>query len=524
MKIKFIILVLIFISCGGVETSIEEVSTTVSTIKEPTTQESLATENENIELDCSIPENASKTQCGAQADSSSDIIVALENASDEAKQCINSKWTGGVDRVLQGHQPSQDEINLINNCLGKPEETRNSGSDLDCSIPENASKTQCGGTGGSGSDLDCSIPENASKTQCGGTGGSGSSTSDDGSRLEIPTDKEREGLPSCNGVQFTTFPVDMDEVYEITPLGNLNPPGHTFPTDHTYIHIDENKSKVLNLYAPADIYLTLIRKSKGGSVGEGGVDYSINFSLCKDVIGYYNHVKTISETLQAIVDSKQCEGFGSSEECTTVISLDRISEGTLLGTVGYSQGNFDFGLFDLSKPLSFIKPERHVERTIHIQCPYDYYPSDMRNVFYNLFSRDDGSCNTNMHDVRETLKGAWFHTSAPDENVVDWKTHLGFFADVDFSNIQNISIGGIVRDAGWFSFTPKSSGTINRDFLDTAPGTTYCYEPETIVSSRPAFSGKIVVKFVEDQILHIDHQSGTCSGSEEVEGYEIYKR
>ena len=506
MKIKFIILVLIFISCGGVETSIEEVSTSVSTIKETTTQESLATENENIELDCSIPENSSKTQCGGtggndSSDSSSDIIVALENASDEAKQCINSKWTGGVDRVLQGHKPTQDEINLINNCLGKSEETSNNGSDLDCSIPENASKTQCGGTGGSGS-----------------------STSDDGYRLEIPTNKEREGLPSCNGVQFTTFPVDMDEVYRITPLGNLNPPGHTFPTDHTYIHIDENKSKVLNLYAPADVYLTLVRKSKGGSVGEGEVDYSINFSLCKDVIGYYNHVKTISETIQTIVDSKQCEAFGSSEECTTVISLDRISEGTLLGTVGHSQGNFDFGLFDLSKPLSFIKPERHVERTRYIQCPYDYYPSDMRNVFYNLFSRDDGSCNTNMHDVRETLKGAWFHTSAPDEIVVDWKTHLGFFADVDFSNIQNISIGGIVRDSGWFSFTPKSSGTINRNFLDTVPGTTYCYEPETIVSSRPAFSGKIVVKFVEDQILHIDHQSGTCSGSEELEGYEIYKR
>ena len=40
----------------------------------------------------------------------------------------------------------------------------------------------------------------------------------DNFRLEIPTEAERETLPSCDNIQFTTYPVDMNDVSGITPL------------------------------------------------------------------------------------------------------------------------------------------------------------------------------------------------------------------------------------------------------------------------------------------------------------------
>src|SRR5262245_38095770 len=44
--------------------------------------------------------------------------------------------------------------------------------------------------------------------------------------------------PSANmpgSLVFTQSPVDPSAISSITPLGNLNPPGHTLPTNHIYL-------------------------------------------------------------------------------------------------------------------------------------------------------------------------------------------------------------------------------------------------------------------------------------------------
>jgi hypothetical protein len=51
-------------------------------------------------------------------------------------------------------------------------------------------------------------------------GGSGSSTG--------PT----SGAP----LSFTAAPIEPSTIQQIVPLGNLNPPDHTLPTDHIYIN------------------------------------------------------------------------------------------------------------------------------------------------------------------------------------------------------------------------------------------------------------------------------------------------
>ncbi len=350
-------------------------------------------------------------------------------------------------------------------------------------------------------------------------------------RLEIPTDAERETLPSCEGIQFSTFPVDMNKVPDIAPLGNLGPPGHTFPTDHSYISVGEDvggaygSGKAYDIFSPADVYLTSISWSKNT---QDSRDYTFYFALCKDVIGYYNHVKTVSPKMQALIDKYDCEDFSKQDanSCTIVLDLDLFEDAELMGTVGLKQGNWDFGLIDLRVDLPFVNPERHAERTLHIQCAYDYYPADMKKTFYDLIPREDGTCGRTMQDVAGTLMGNWFHEDAEEKIVIDWQMYLAFVEDNYFPDTKVVSVGGIFTNPAKYEFYSKDSGRVNREFSQvTSDGNIYCYQSEEVEKfqgSRP--SGKVVVQMTDKETLKIEHQSGSCSGNEVLSNPEIYRR
>jgi hypothetical protein len=54
----------------------------------------------------------------------------------------------------------------------------------------------------------------------------------------------------ADGVSLTQPPLRLDEFTEIVPLGNLNPPGHTFPSDHVYLYLVAPR-KPHAVFAPA---------------------------------------------------------------------------------------------------------------------------------------------------------------------------------------------------------------------------------------------------------------------------------
>ena len=93
---RLLVFVLIFIVCGGES---ESTNTPVTTEKEITT----TTEVEKQELQ--------------ETESDSEMISALKNASEEAKKCINDRWPNGVESVLGGYIPGENETELIYNCL-----------------------------------------------------------------------------------------------------------------------------------------------------------------------------------------------------------------------------------------------------------------------------------------------------------------------------------------------------------------------------------------------------------------------
>ena len=252
-------------------------------------------------------------------------------------------------------------------------------------------------------------------------------------------------------------------------------------------------------------------------------EYVMEFALCKDVFGIFEHLKTLSNEIKLLFDDMPCKGSaGPSGGCYKELSLiHKVDAGTLLGEIGRELGSsdpgifFDFGTYDYSKPLPYINPgrysypnekglERH--RPLYIICPLDLYESEMKSQLYDKLLRTvNPRCGEMMQDVPGTLQGSWFSADDATYGYKD-EAQLGFLhAAIDPSEAL-ISIGGTFTEVGLWSFTAKSSGLINREFSQVTPdGNIYCYDQD-----QP---GRILVELLGETKLQIEYQSGSCSGT-----------
>lgn len=325
---------------------------------------------------------------------------------------------------------------------------------------------------------------------------------------EIPAAGEMANIPPCENKRFVTPPVDLTRIYEISPLGAIGPPGHTFPTEHLFFHIHATgaSTETIPLLTPADVHLTLISFSSG--LTNDPVDYTLWFALCRDVIGYFNHVKAVSPELDAIVSRNECKFSGESKQTRcTIETLTQMKNGALMGYVGGYQGNFDFGAFDLSKTLLFANPSRYGTRSLHIQCALDYYGETFKNRMALLIARPDKHCGVVAQDIPGTLKGNWFFGASRADLGSDWDKHLGFLQDNGDPGLSVVSVGGTFTKSGKWEFRPLSSGFVNRSFGEVKPdGYVYCYE-------AAKQSGRILVEMTSPAELKIEHQQKACSES-----------
>lgn len=111
-----------------------------------------------------------------------------------------------------------------------------------------------------------------SSTHQGQGNGQGDNKNNQQGQVNQKLGQELSFLPSCpQGKElFTIFPLKDSDYDSITPLGNLNPTGHTFPTDHLYIQVTGlekynylgNSANRRALLAPADIWITKIANSR----------------------------------------------------------------------------------------------------------------------------------------------------------------------------------------------------------------------------------------------------------------------
>lgn len=328
-------------------------------------------------------------------------------------------------------------------------------------------------------------------------------------------------LPECSGQKLTISHINPSDVREIIPLGNLNPPDHTLPTEHMYFHIDGSEADVKS---PGDITITELRAtiyldSAGKEVRR---DYGITFALCKDLFGYFLHITKLEQDFELLVNEK-CSGEAGTEhgggnfKSCNVQPNKKILAGTLIGKVSSSS---DFGMYDYRVKHEYANPSRYTSRSPYIVCPLENFDDATKVSLYGKVQRTaDPRCGKTVYDVKGTLQGNWFYGNVMAER--EWQNHLAFAYDNKNPQEATLSVGGVFMTSGRVKFSPQNSGTTNRAFDQvTADGNVYCYTGEFIPGNiysdgsysraSSGFKGAVLVKLLNENELQIEEQS-SCS-------------
>lgn len=325
---------------------------------------------------------------------------------------------------------------------------------------------------------------------------SGSNPTQPGDTLSTGDDDSTDDSTGDSTAElFTVSPLPCDSIKEIVVLGNLNPTGHVYPTDHVYwyLPIDEGSSTpdLVTLYCPGTILLT--RATIQENVTQAVTDYSLEFTLASGVYFSFGHVSSLSTSIFGDVSGK--EGFTLQEEYSTGGNTYRtwardysltVTAGAVLGTAGGNQGQYalDLNLYDWNQTIG--EPANDTiwqwSRQVHALCPLDQFePGAVRDSLWDLVSRtappgDDYPCGSAMQDVAATAQGIWFKPGESAPYPED--PHLALvWHNIDASN-QAFSVGNSIPtiSSGVYTFTPNESGRLNRRFDQvTSDGNIYGY-------------------------------------------------
>lgn len=378
--------------------------------------------------------------------------------------------------------------------------------------------------------------------------------------------KVNNSLKTCpkDLVGIITYPImDKGAIKGLVPLGNSNPPGHTFPVDHIYFAGD--KGTKYNVYAAGDGIITNLTKvtdyGMDGEVVNEGITVTIKYC---DTISLVNAIpgtesKLISDVTEKM-SSKDCktvpgkhEGQSKNEFCGYSLNIPVKASDIIATTDGKEFP--EIWALDYNRVLEpNVDWERYNSPYYQYAfCFFDMYPKDLKDYYYNLFgnyqgleSKDklekDGKklefipfiprtieprCGKVMQNINGTAKGDWFGVGRDDKSETTVNTYdLALIEDNQDPIYERIVIGGNITEPSVLSFIPKHTGNINRAFEEVkADGKTYCYNEE-LNNLRGGWwsGGKIVLKLVDDHHLNIEKQSGTCTGNEVLMDYKQYDR
>lgn len=311
----------------------------------------------------------------------------------------------------------------------------------------------------------------------------------------------------------------------------MAPPGHTLPTDHTYLFLtNEIRAAEGNatLYAPGDVIITSITWSNNSDTSGEPWEGSIRFALCGNVTGFYNHVKNLSADLWSVYNNyTECEeddwDQGSNTTCTKNVNFF-VNSGVAIGEVGYKQGIFDLGVQDDRVNNYFINISRF-GGSHHFVCPYDYFENTTKNQLYDIFLKNvtQPYCGNTSQDILGSLQGVWFHDNATAEGGSDNQEYSLAFAYDHWEPPETIiSMGTAVNATNrlWVVDLNSTADTINVSFSNaTTLNKTYCYEGrDHIRFSLTKWDGRILVKMLTNYSLEIEWQNQSCTGDMNMTG------
>lgn len=345
-------------------------------------------------------------------------------------------------------------------------------------------------------------------------------------------------LPNCSGNNvYSVSPVPLESLDFILPLGNINPSGHSTPSDHIYLVLkrtlpgNDAPPDVVNIFAPGDMIIyTVGRQTKTTNGKIDNIDYFLSFAPCKEISGSFGHVSELDGQLASGINFSDCNSYtggteSTYEQCRAKVNI-KVKAGEKIGTAGgKSSAALDFNAYDERLPNPVVaNPKRTINP--HATCPINYYSEQIKTKLESLLGGKNGRrtvepiCGEIFQDKIGTLQGNWYIGN--DAN--DWTKYMAMVHDHIDPTIGLVSIGGTISEPGVFSYTPQHSGTINREPSEINPeGQIYCYEPKA-ENNNNTFPGRFIVQLVDVYTLKAEFQLRSCDSNIKFNSPTIYER
>lgn len=349
-----------------------------------------------------------------------------------------------------------------------------------------------------------------------------------------------KALSQCgNDPVFTVPPMDLSKLDAIIPLGSINPPEHTQPTDHMYFMFKYERlaSERYDVVAPGDIVVTSI--GYGGEVENGqykNTDFAIDFSPCRGLNFRLSHINTLEGVLKNEVglDGKgaDCQS-GTPVEGKTKLNCGKkvdiaLKTGELMGKVG---ANYVAAMDVWAWKTGYVNPNMITPAysySAESVCPVDYYTSEVQAKIYALVGRTaEPRCGEVGQDKKDTLQGSWYSQKDPEKARTDWNSHLTLAHDNVDPSIGVLAVAGKIAEPFTVKFTPKHTGTINREPSEALAGTIYCYQHEgdkRFQNGTMAGEGKTLFRLIDNHTAEIEYKTGACNVAETLDYPTTYYR
>ncbi len=352
--------------------------------------------------------------------------------------------------------------------------------------------------------------------------------------------------------------MDPKYISALTPLGNINPPGHTSPVDHIYFATDFRGR--IPLLAPADAWITNLTEilqadSSGKYIPTG---YVVRYIVCDGlVLDFASYTSLIKPLRDEIASQKpECKyGIvkpghtgGAEGQCYYNISY-KVKSGEEIGWVQTVKRDQSYDLPFEIWAANYNEPARpdvnwdyyNDDRYAHSMCTFDLYSGELKKAFYSKFGgmvvRGDDQqkhyvfaqrtippvCGQVNQDIVGTIQGMWYGGDSSEKDLEFQGKGLAFLHNNIDPSQGEISIGGnFTKQAGVMMFKPTHSGNIDREPSEVkSDGSVYCYNSN---QGGWNINGKVIVQLVDNHHMRVEHLAGSCGSGETFKRAFDYQR
>jgi len=321
---------------------------------------------------------------------------------------------------------------------------------------------------------------------------------------------------------LTVLPLNAADFYLFVNLGHLNPPGHTFPSDHGGFYLTNWEVQV-PVFSPGD--MTISRITRVEHVNKGYFDYDMTLSVNNGgfelVFGHLSALHASIETQVTNWDDENSETYttgGDTYTRTTAWTDISVLAGDTLAYAGGNPGQFgvDFGAFDQSVTIDFASDRFDGYKFPHTVSPLDYFTEEIRNILIPMCGDYVNGVPTIRtvppiggtvdFDLPGTLRGLWFRdgepTSPEDPHLA--LIYCNVIPDVPLF-CTGVSIPNL--NTGLYTFTPVDVGETNRLFEDADTiGQMYIYEIRTRGKADGVIDAILLVQLIDATRIRIERQ------------------